>query len=966
MIKKIPIRGISRDPSGQVSSDGFCAESLNVQLDMGEVAPAMKPRKVKDAGGNPVSVGGEILYIHKGIGYENLLYKDGRNILYTAVIGESASGSVYGGLEEGESVMDVTAVGNTVILATDKDMYYILWRDGAYHFLGNKVPIPDVHFRIGGLTARRNEIPELFVPNHTDFPHFVDSGGNFTIWNYGTYTIALPWAGLVTPSYSHEHPKNNPLHPSKWGNSAADNKVNNELQQAVLDSIWAELDERVNEKAANGKAYFPVFVRYAVRLYDGTSYAQSIPVLMGAELLKYMKVRTGVVGGRISAGETVKINGGDTYDSDDFFVFVPFYKKEGFAGIGLTDEAQEFLDFLQMRMGLPEPYSICADYSSCRGIFDGWEDIVSGVDIYVSTQLGPQMRNAAKMKVVDGFYAETTADDRDDFIGLYDIVIDPKYTEDKQEELLLLHQATYLAKSYTIQEFNSLNGERVLDDINFNSDYLMARESLDETPQSMHHTIGGRLFNYNKRLLVADAEQNLSHGYPFLHSVKWSTLGQYGNFRYRFVYHIKGESGENIVICRDENGNAQIAPKNAAIVNGSSDIFYESPCAWLAYPDSRCYQIDVYQFEGQSVKTSSYKTKVFDQADVAYAFFGFGNPVNAATTVQAAPSNEELKYKMPNVLVVSKPNNPFVFPATDAVAFTAGEVMNIAVASVPLSEGQAGQFPLYVFTDEGVFAMTVDADGRLRTSHNVSRDILISKDAVVGIEQGVFFAAARGLLLLQGSKVTKVSSEMDGLPDALSGDLLRQVETRFLGAQVEDPQALRTFLSGCLLAYDYANSRILVLNPACASQYAYKFDTQSWHRLQTGDGTPVRVLNSFPEAQVVMMSGSNQSVLDFSVLAESEDAVPLKGLVYTRDLDLDGADIYKTISRLKVRGRYADGHVKWQLQGSNDGVRYQTVHSLWGPSWKWYRIALVTMLGKDERISYVELDYVPRFTDKVR
>ena len=966
MIKKIPIKGISRDPSGQVSSDGFCAESLNVQLDMGEVAPAMKPRKVKDAGGNPVSVGGEILYIHKGIGYENLLYKDGRNILYTATIGTPASGSVYDGLETGEYVKDVVSVGNTVIVATNKDMYYILWRDGAYHFLGNKIPIPEIHFRIGDLAARRSEIPELFVPNHTDFPHFVDSGGNFTMWEYENYADVMPWGSLVMPSYSHEHPKNNPLHPSKWGNSAADNKVNHEYQQAVLDTIWAEIDELVNEKAANGKAYFPVFVRYAVRLYDGTSYAQSIPVLMGADLLKYLKVRTGVVGGRISSGTTIEIHGGDTYDGDDFYVFVPLYKKEGFAGIGNTDVAQEFFDFMQMRMGLPEPYSICADYSSCRGIFDGWEDIVSGVDIYVSTQLGPQMRDAAKMKVVDGFYAETTEDDKDDFIGLYDIVIDPKYTEEKQEELLLLHQATYLAKSYTIQEFNSLSGEKVLDDINFNSDYLMAREALNETPQSMHHTVGSRLFNYNKRLLVADAEQYLSHGYPFLHSVKWSTQVQDGNFRYRFVYHIKGENGENIVICRDENGNAQITPKNGMIVNGSSNVFYESPCAWLAYPDSRCYQIDVYQLEGQSVKTSSYKTKVFDQADVAYVFLGFGKPVNAVTSVQAAPSDEELTYKMPNTLVVSKPNNPFVFPATDAVTFTAGEIINLAVATKPLSEGQFGQFPLYVFTDEGVFALSVDGEGRFQTNHPVTRDILLSKDSIVGIEQGVFFAAARGLLLLQGSKVTKVSSEMDGLPDALGGDLLRQVETRFLGAQMDDPWPFRTFLHGCLLAYDYANARILVLNRACSSMYAYKFDTQSWHRLQTGDGTPLRVLNSFPEAQVVMESKGNQSVLDFSVIAENEDAVPLKGLVYTRDLDLDGADIYKTISRLKVRGRYADGHVKWQLQGSNDGVRYQTVHSLWGPSWKWYRIALVTMLGKDERISYVELEYVPRFTDKIR
>ena len=41
-IKRIPIKGISRDPSGQISAEGMCAESLNVQLDMGEVAPMIK------------------------------------------------------------------------------------------------------------------------------------------------------------------------------------------------------------------------------------------------------------------------------------------------------------------------------------------------------------------------------------------------------------------------------------------------------------------------------------------------------------------------------------------------------------------------------------------------------------------------------------------------------------------------------------------------------------------------------------------------------------------------------------------------------------------------------------------------------------------------------------------------------------------------------------------------------------
>ena len=85
MIKKIPIKGITRGPSGEISSDGFCAESLNVQLDKGEVAPAIKPRQVTDSAGNEISVDGDILYIHKGIGYENLIVRDGTVLKYISV-----------------------------------------------------------------------------------------------------------------------------------------------------------------------------------------------------------------------------------------------------------------------------------------------------------------------------------------------------------------------------------------------------------------------------------------------------------------------------------------------------------------------------------------------------------------------------------------------------------------------------------------------------------------------------------------------------------------------------------------------------------------------------------------------------------------------------------------------------------------------------------------------------------------
>lgn len=935
MIKKIPIKGISRDPSGQLSADGMCAESLNVQLDMGEVAPAIRPKSVTDASGNTVNVEGDILFIHKGTGYENLIYRDGKNLHYKAVLPEGASGGlVFDGLEYDEDINDITAIGNTLVVSTSEDMYYILWREGEYHFLGNQIPIPAIGFRMQ-TQMMREDIPDRKLPTPSSFPGLFDGNGRFTydISPELKETLALAFYSLS----SDKRVENVPCAREILGSKARKYTISDATQQEWLDALWGIIDEKVSEIGNEGMTCFPVFVRYAVRLYDGTMYAQSIPVLIGADIKEFLKIRTGA-----------------WRRANDGMALIP----------NTEERIGSVLDYFGLYVDIAEAYSIVADFVN-TSLFEGWEDIVSGVNLYISAPIQPTQRNAVVLTAIPGYYAESAVDENGNrsFRGIFNGYVDPYYTRDNQEELILLHQSTYLAKSYTLDEFKALSGEVLLDDINFSADYIMAQEALKETSQSMHHNKGGRLFNYNKRLLLADVKQVLYGGYPFLHSSKWDTPSSPGRI-YGFAFYLRGDNGENIVVTKNyTDGTVQIKGRQAKIVEGSQITYEEYPVSWIAYPDSRCYRADVFIL-GRVVTVASFRMKQFDQADVSYAFLGFG--VEPTFVMSSGMPEEDNLNSAPNTLLVSKANNPFVFPAEDSVNFTAGEILNIAVATKPLSEGQFGQFPLYVFTDEGVFALSTKSDGSFQTSHPVSRDILVNKDALTGIEQGIFFASARGLLLLQGSSVTKVSSLMDGHPSDIKDDaLVEQIANRFLDFYPEDPQAFSTFLANCRLAYDYANTRILLMNPAYNTMYVYKFDTQSWHRLRAGN-TPVRVLNSYPEAQVVMQSGARQSVQDFSVVAESADAEALPGLIYTRDISLESADIYKTIHRLKVRGRFQDGHVKWQLQGSNDGINYTTIHSLRGPSWKWYRIILVTLLEPQERISYIEVDYNPKFTDKIR
>ena len=464
MIKKIPIKGISRDPSGQIAADGFCAESLNVQLDMGEVAPAIRPEPVTDASGNEIHVDGDILFIHKGIGYENLIYRTTASLSYIATIGDVSEGIVYPGLGSDEEVNGITAVGNTLIVSTDKDMYYILLKEGSYHYLGNRIPSPAIYFRMGGLDASRR-VPNLSNVSMSDIS--------------ADRQVGFSRTGDEGVVFAHENVGDKTEYGSSSKKYVFDYDFDKGVWNGYLDTVWGEIDRLVREQSRLGKAVYPMFVRYAVRLYDGTLYSQSIPILLGADIGKFADVVTAI-------GQMLLSN-------DEHSVTV-------------------FNSYVEITNG----YSIVMNADGQTDIFDGWEDIVKAVDVFVSPQIAPLQRNAAKFTLE---YEGTITGALPTMYGysIKGITLDPYYTVENQEKMVLNYQGTYLAKSFSLDEYTKLNGDKTLE-IDVTSDGIMAQEALNETPQSMHYTRGGKLFNYNKRLVMTGSEQIVSSGYEFLHS----------------------------------------------------------------------------------------------------------------------------------------------------------------------------------------------------------------------------------------------------------------------------------------------------------------------------------------------------------------------------------------------------------------------------------------------------------------
>jgi hypothetical protein len=77
-------------------------------------------------------------------------------------------------------------------------------------------------------------------------------------------------------------------------------------------------------------------------------------------------------------------------------------------------------------------------------------------------------------------------------------------------------------------------------------------------------------------------------------------------------------------------------------------------------------------------------------------------------------------------------------------------------------------------------------------------------------------------------------------------------------------------------------------------------------------------------------------------------------------------DVYKSITRIKIRGDYDKENVKFILQGSNNGKDFVTLNSFRGKSWKMFRIFILADLEPTERISWIDVDFEPRYNNRLR
>lgn len=402
--------------------------------------------------------------------------------------------------------------------------------------------------------------------------------------------------------------------------------------------------------------------------------------------------------------------------------------------------------------------------------------------------------------------------------------------------------------------------------------------------------------------------------------------------------------------------------------------------SYIFYPTLQCKAVGIYRNLGDTgIKMQAVLKADMEAHNYLYgtaALEGFSNYAKKEDMEDVPPISDDRTIRQANTVYVADVNNPFKFSATNTISVGSGSLLGIVPAVEALSQGQFGEYPMYALTSEGVWSLRPNEQGVYVTVRPVSRDVCSNPASITQIDHSVVFTTEQGLMMLHGNSTDCLSDILDvtygssplSLPK-LKDFLLKQ------GVKESDIPSVpfRTFLSGALLMYDYSGKRIIVYNPAKASDgtplysYAYVFFIKG-RRWGVMPSSIIASANTYPDA---VAQDEDGNILNLS-LPDYLNAC--KGVLVTRPFKLGQHDILKTVDTVIQRGKLRHNHVSQILYASNDLISWMPVWSsgsmymrgFRGTPYKYFKLALCCDLDKDESLYGFTVQFTPRLQDQPR
>lgn len=889
--QEITYAGYTAQPSDYECQDGDLAVSLNMLNENGALVPLSPPVSDPD-----VSLLDEdrILLLHKtATGNYYIIanrQSDGRDSVASLPV-ESGKGSRTP-IDIISAVRSAVTIGNTVILATDSGLHYLLYKDFKYETLGSRPPFVTIDF-------------------------------------------GLEW-GVVSSAGSIEYPH---------GDNAP---IQSEINRLCTNHVYGLISELGASVSKNGKFWQPFFVRYALRLFDGSYIMHSPPVLMLPTTLPPLVHRCWGTDGDWS-----------------------IYSRAFLASCGLK-------------------YRIVP--SALAGM-DQWRDIVAGIDVFVSAPiytynqaedidpggidkyayinmqrftLGPIVVCHAESALDPNIYRDYHDTDLNDlYVGWNEeglnecwAIFKPlTFNEDIKNPKIFYKLAELDIKdvlddtSKGLQRFKPLPIRTSEKDLR----NLLTRQTLSDDFQAHCAFRPSVLHVYNSRLNIANISLSPPQPYPL-----------------RASYAFANEKSESVRTASAEitvysrlNGVKVMSVQSQSTEANTPYNFPGNLPRYLFYPDPSAYKMKI------KVGTDIYILEL-TPSDFLYGAYWFGGLGIVSMSEQNAQEETETaltEVLLANKLYTSEVNNPFLFTPQNVTTISNGSVKALSSAAKALSQGQFGQFPLYAFTDEGIWALEISPTGTISARQPITRDVCDNVKGITQIDSSVIFPTDRGIMMISGSQTQCLSDTINSSCPFDCISRLPQMEAlhEMLGHDTDkclSVAPLPDFLEDCGIIYDYPHQRIIVYSPAYRYAYIYSLKSHLWGMMHL---SVAYTINAYPEA--IAITTDNKLIR----ISHSVDQM-IKSIIVTRPLKLGAPHILKTVNSVIQRGNFRKGHVQAVLYGSRDLMNWHLVWSskdhflrgFRGTPYKYFRIALLCNLASDESIYGASVQFTPRLTNQPR
>lgn len=564
-------------------------------------------------------------------------------------------------------------------------------------------------------------------------------------------------------------------------------------------------------------------------------------------------------------------------------------------------------------------------------LYSKWEEIILSIDVF---SCGSIMSRGKKRDVYESSQTQRNVTTiRGDEYEWYEELTPDEIKENIEN-----------SSFYKVAEFN-LKGELTWEIRNTSPSMLAQQTVLTFTGEHSHI---GKTSVYNSKLHLYDIKTVLFPGYKSFYKLNKSSIKK--TEYVPVAVHIK--VNENIYIVEQD-----------VSIYGSDSTGYPMP-GFIIYPDSRAFKMVFYYDEGtyeielrpHPLYNVAYYVNAYNQARPGDTEDGGTIAINAVGVGISLKESKELRNPIDNVVeddsifYVSEVDNPFYFPAAQTYKFDS-PIVNIASNTETISQGQFGQYPLFVFTKSGIWAMAVDTSGKGAYVSQAPFSREVCNGEVLPISGGVVFGTDKGVMAISGGDVVELSQMLNGTSPFMfpyNEQLFGKIYELAGYSMALNPIDIKEYIKGAKFAYNYKTGEIIVCNHDYGFSYVYGLKTQKW---TMSDVVFTNTTNSYPE--LVTYEGGVQMKWN----EEDFENVPI--VLITRPVKVDTLD-FKRLRQAALRCTF-EGSLNFYVLGSNDGVNFVCITGKEYPSKNGdeptdvTRRDLITSMSRSKQYKYIAI-----------